>query len=481
MTKRLFTCWASTILLALGMLLTIPGFSIAFASSDQGFTGQWYGEGYDSTVGGSFLDVQFDQAGGYAVFHIPGIGLDHQFLPATYEGGEVKVAIPGMDTTLTGAIDGDFISGSILYTGFGFPLEVGYWQLFRALEVPPEPGSGPGPMCDVTMPLYCAGDADHCAEIVLFEPGSGPGYSRYFPDFRSHLRRDVMMLTKYATAKTECQTADWPYWRFESLGLGDMSEADGSIPGTSLGTPFHPPGTHEYGADIDIAYYQLYSNDNLLRAVCSSFEGYLLDAYHCVDPPHGLDPWRTALFISNLTEHPLLRVVYVDWMVGPILDDALDDMVSLGWIDAEHRANIPLGYYAEGDEEQEYLFHHHHMHVSMNHLYDIVTMVEITPDTLNRKSQGQFVTAHIELLAGLDASDIDLSTVVLIVDGHSMVPALEGHAEISDHNANGIPDLTVKFERKPVIETIGNGTAEVAVVGSVYGYFFQGSDMLKVK
>lgn len=481
MIKRLFTWWALASLMSLGVLVTIPGVSTVFASSDPVFTGQWYGKGYDSTVGSSFIDVQFDQTVGYAIFHVPGIGLEHQVLPAEYGGGEVTVTIPGMDTTLTGSMDGDYISGSIWYTGFGFPLEVGDWQVFRALEPPPQPGFGPGPMCDDSIPLYCTGDAEHCAEIVPFEPDIGPGYLNYYPDFRTYARRDVMMLTKYATAKTECKTADWTYWNFEPLGLGDMSEADGSTPGTSLGTPFHPPGTHEYGADIDIAYYQLYSSDNLLRTVCSSFEGYLLDAGHCVDQPHGLDPWRTALFISHLSEHPLLRIVYVDWLVGPALDDALDEMVSLGWIDAEHRAAIPLVYYVEGDPAQEYLFHNHHMHVSMNHLYDILTMVDITPDALNRKSQGKFVTAYIELIAGLDASEIDLSTVALIVDGHTIVPALENHAEVSDHNANGIPDLTVQFERTPVTETIGTGTVEVAIMGSIYGYFFQGSDMLKVK
>lgn len=488
MTKKLFTCWASVSLLALGVFATIPGFSAAFASSDQDFTGQWYGEGHDSTVGDSFIDVQFDQLGGYAIFHVPGIGLDHQFLPAEYEAGEVTVTIPGMDTTLTGLLDGDYISGLIWYTGFGFPLEVGNWQLFRALEPPVQPGFGPGPMCDDSIPLLCVGDAANCAEIVPFDPDVGPGYLDYAlngetPDnqYRSYIRRDAMMLTKYAAAMTECKSADWGYWNFAPLGLGDMSEADGSIPGTSIGSPGHPPGTHEYGADIDVAYYQLYSNDNLLRTVCSSFAGYLNDTGHCVDPPHGLDPWRTALFISNLSEHPLLRIVYVDWLVGPIIDDTLDEMVSFGWIDAEDRAAIPLVYYVEGDEEQEYLFHHHHMHVSMNHLYDILTMVDITPDTLNRRSQGKFVTAYIELIAGLDASEIDLSTVLLIVDGHTMVPALETYSEISDHNANGIPDLAVKFERAPVTEAISSGTVEVAIMGSIYGYFFQGSDSLKVQ
>lgn len=489
MIKRLFSCWALVSLISLGVLLTIPGVSSVFASSDPVFTGQWYGKGYDYTVNyGSYVDFQFNQADGYAIFHLPAIGLVHQFLPAVYNANEVTVTVPGEDILFTGIIDGGYISGSIFYTGFGFPLAVGEWEVYRALETPPQPGPAPGPMCDDSIPLYCVGDAAHCAEIVPFDPDVGPGYLDYAlngetPDnqYRSYLRRDVMMLTKYAAAMTECKTADWGYWNFASVGLGDMSEADGSIPGTSIGSPGHPPYTHEYGSDIDVAYYQLYSHDNFLRPVCSSFDGYYLDAFHCVDPPHGLDPWRTAMFISNLSEHPLLRIVYVDWLVGPILDDTLDEMVSRGWIDAEHRAAIPLVYYMEGDEEQEYLFHHHHMHVSMNHIYDILSLVDIAPDSLNRKSQGNFITAYIELIEGLDVSQIDLSTVAMIVDGQTLVPALETHAELTDYNGNGIPDLGVQFERLLVTDAIGTGTVEVAIMGSINGYFFQGSDTLKVK
>jgi len=474
--------------MSFGILVTIPGASTAFASGDPVFTGQWYGRAVDYTIdSSSYIDIQFNQAGDFAIFHIPAIGLHNQYLPASYDVNEVTAEVPGEDILFTGTLDGNHISGSVWYTGFGFPLEVGDWQVFSALESPPQPGSAPGPMCDDSIPIYCAGDAAHCAEIVPFDPDVGPGYLDYALNgettdnqYRSFIRRDGMMLTKYAAAKTECKTTDWNYWNFAPVGLGDMSEADGSIPGTSIGRPGHPPYTHEYGSDIDVAYYQLYAFDNLLRSVCSSYEGYYFSAFHCVDPPHGLDPWRTALFISHLSEHPLLRIVYVDWLVGPVLDDALDELVSRGWIDAGHRAAIPLVYYVEGDEEQEYLFHHHHMHVSMNHIYDILTLVDITPDLLNRKSQGKFITAHIELIAGLDVSEIDLSTVALIVDGRTMVPALEGYAEVSDYNSNGIPDLAVKFERISVTETIASGTSELAVIGSIYGYFFQGSDTLKI-
>ena len=79
MIKRLFTCWALVSLLALGIVVTIPGASVAFASGDPVFTGQWYGKGYDYTVNyGTYVDVQFFEGGDFAIFHIPAIGLNNQ-------------------------------------------------------------------------------------------------------------------------------------------------------------------------------------------------------------------------------------------------------------------------------------------------------------------------------------------------------------------------------------------------------------------
>jgi len=78
--------------------------------------------------------------------------------------------------------------------------------------------------------------------------------------------------------------------------------------------------------------------------------------------------------------------------------------------------------------------------------------VDLKPERLNRKSSGKFVSGYIEFaeetLDVIDVSQIDLSTVGLIVDGHTLVPAEMNHAVVSDYNSNGIPDLEVKFDRR---------------------------------
>jgi hypothetical protein len=338
------------------------------------------------------------------------------------------------------------------------------------------PAPDPGIPCGDLPSLYTIGDADDCVELLPFDPDFGDGYIDYPVNgetwdnqYRSYARRDLIQLVKYATAKVECMTSDWDYWDFAPLGLVDMSESDGSIPGTSVGYPGHPPGTHENGNDIDLAYYQVYTPDNSPRSIGEHFDGYT-DAFHLTEEPLGLDPWRTALFISYLSEHPHVRVIGVDGQVGLIIDEALDELVSMGWIDAEHRESIPLAYEVENQGYGWYYFHHHHMHISMKPLYDIVSEVDIHPETLNLKSQGKYVTSYIELHEGLDINQLDISTVKLVVDGHTAVSV--SHASVSDYNNNGIPDLTLKFDRQLVTEAIDTGTVEVAITGAYYSYYY---------
>jgi hypothetical protein len=241
------------------------------------------------------------------------------------------------------------------------------------------------PVCDNLPPLECTGDEAYCAELVPFEPVTGPGYSNYPENgetwddqFRSYLRRDLMMAVKYASAKVMCETQEWDYAPFRDLGLGDMSESDGSIPGTSIGQPGHPAGTHESGNDIDIAYYQVNArsvwlnlvkdqqedNINFLAPVCKSTK-FWINVNHCTEPPRSLDPWRTALFIASLSEHPRLRVIGVDGQVGPVLFTSLEKLEQNGWFHPDLQGMIPFTYETTNEGWGWFFHHQHHMHISM--------------------------------------------------------------------------------------------------------------------
>ncbi len=234
-------------------------------------------------------------------------------------------------------------------------------------------------------PLECEGSEEYCSEVVFFEPVDGITYLNYPENgetdddqYRSYLRRDLVILVQYATYRTVFETGDWTDEFAERLGLGDMSEADGSIPGTSIGSPGHPSGTHENGLDIDIAYFQVEPQNvsmkidgsmvdieaNLLRPMCiHSLFG--MEAYRCTEPPLLLDPWRTALFIAYLSEHPRLRVIGVDGQIGPLIDEALDQLVQAGYITSDLRDQIPLVYEVTDEGMGWFHHHHHHLHVSM--------------------------------------------------------------------------------------------------------------------
>jgi len=249
----------------------------------------------------------------------------------------------------------------------------------------PIPDLSSVPNCPSLPSRDCEEGDSACSELIFFEPVEGPGYINYpvndetwNDQYRSYLRRDLLMSIQYASARVACETDDWDYWPFEPIGLGDMSEADGAIPGTSKGHPQHPPGTHEDGNDIDVAYFQRESinigpglesrlrglEDNLLRSMCKHTR-FGMDALHCTEPSQSLDPWRTALFIAYVAENPYTRVIGVDGQIGPVLDHALDQLEESGWISSDLREEISLAYESVDEGTGWFRFHHHHLHISM--------------------------------------------------------------------------------------------------------------------
>jgi hypothetical protein len=240
----------------------------------------------------------------------------------------------------------------------------------------PDFGDGPGPDtvgdCPNLPPLLCDKTTENCAELIQFDPTVGDGYNDYPENgetasnqYRSWLRRDAVYLIKHAAAYVACKAKDWTFGTGGNVGLIDMSEEDGAIPGTSIGQPGHPSGTHTGGKDIDLAYFQVNTADNRARPVCDHYEGGQ-EAYHCTAAPHLLDPWRTALFIGALQMHPNLRVIGVDGKVGPIVDMALDTLCADGWLPTTACNVNKLTYEETNQGYGWYLFHHHHFHVSFN-------------------------------------------------------------------------------------------------------------------
>lgn len=234
------------------------------------------------------------------------------------------------------------------------------------------PGMGPGPSCTLP-PRDCTGSAAHCGELVPFEPVMGPGYDNYplngetaANQYRSYARRDLMMLVKWAAAYVDCKAKGWGGGNGMPIGLGDMSEANGAIPGTSDGNPGHPKGTHTGGFDMDIAYFQALPPDNHLRPICPH-RASGAEAYHCVAPPDNFDLWRSSLFIGALVSHPNIRVLGVDGQVGPLVEQGIQVLCANDWMPAGvcSKWQRHLAYETTNMDRGWYYHHHHHLHVSL--------------------------------------------------------------------------------------------------------------------
>jgi len=115
--------------------------------------------------------------------------------------------------------------------------------------------------------------------------------------------------------------------------------------------------------------------------------------------------------------------------------------------------------------------------------------VDIVPNTLNLRSKGKWITAHVELPEGYDASNVSVSTVMLndtILISLLDVPAPRPvPTEIGDYDGDGVQDLMVKFNRAMVkdlilSEGITYGNVTLTITGIVAGTPFEGSDSIRV-
>ena len=167
-----------------------------------------------------------------------------------------------------------------------------------------------------------------------------------------------------SAATTRCLSQDWDFGNGHPLGLGDMSEGNGTIPGSREGDPDHPGGSHLDGRDIDIAYYRLEGDDNYLRPICEHVSGGR-DRKHCVSAPDNLDVMRTALFLALLHDSPQVRVIGVDGQAGPLLEDAFDTLCDAGWLDDSRGCDgNKLAYETTDTGRGWFRHHHHHFHLS---------------------------------------------------------------------------------------------------------------------
>jgi predicted secreted protein len=105
----------------------------------------------------------------------------------------------------------------------------------------------------------------------------------------------------------------------------------------------------------------------------------------------------------------------------------------------------------------------------------ISATIDIDPNTINKKSGGQWVTVYIELPAEYDVKNIDPKTV-MINDNDKVLPIMDPkygfvsseNDYITDVDNDGIPERMFKFNRSDVASILDTGdSVEVTVIGGV--------------
>ncbi|UCE16907.1 MAG: right-handed parallel beta-helix repeat-containing protein [Candidatus Bathyarchaeota archaeon] len=121
----------------------------------------------------------------------------------------------------------------------------------------------------------------------------------------------------------------------------------------------------------------------------------------------------------------------------------------------------------------------------------VVATVNVVPNTLNLKSNGEWTTCYIELPEGYNVSAIDIYSIRLsdtFPVSFLSNPPVPVPTEIGDYDNDTIPDLMVKFNRTAltshIYHTLGieYGNVTLTITGNLTdGTRFEGKDTVKVK
>jgi hypothetical protein len=104
-------------------------------------------------------------------------------------------------------------------------------------------------------------------------------------------------------------------------------------------------------------------------------------------------------------------------------------------------------------------------------LEPVTGIIDLDPNTLNRKSKGKWVTCYIELPTEYIVEDIVVASLLLVGE----IPAELHPFAIGDYDGDGVPDLMVKFSRQALIDYLDTQTGYISI--ALTGEFISGTSL----
>ena len=125
---------------------------------------------------------------------------------------------------------------------------------------------------------------------------------------------------------------------------------------------------------------------------------------------------------------------------------------------------------------------------SVYSIEDISALIDIDPDTLNKKNHGKWITVYITLPDGFDVGTIDTSSIAItslvgeICDPqYTQEVDLTFTPQVGDRDEDGILDLTVKFDRQVLLANLCLDDVSITIEGELTtGELFSGSDSIRI-
>jgi hypothetical protein len=135
------------------------------------------------------------------------------------------------------------------------------------------------------------------------------------------------------------------------VGIGDLSEQSGAIPGTDEDKPRHPAPSHTNGFSVDVTYWRMGGRSLEDSPACPSKTREFCDGAHDVDVP------ATAALFAMFARSGRVVQIIVDPIMESDLGAALDTLVSSGVAGAAGARKVLVSGIP---------FHADHFHISLS-------------------------------------------------------------------------------------------------------------------